>query len=159
MMSPSCWTALLSILLPLGVGTSATLCERSVARTTQNTGVPVGVNGNSCIREASSPNAQGAPLNLLVNGYQAIDGPGTLRITTRYDERNIHVQICDDGCGIPEENLSKLFDPGFTTKGVGVGTGLGLSICYQIVQEHHGEIQVQSQLTRGSCFEVILPRQ
>lgn len=97
-------------------------------------------------------------LNLLVNGYQAIETTGTLRIATRYDARQVRIRICDDGCGIPPENLPKLFDPGFTTKGVGVGTGLGLSICYQIVQEHHGEIRVESEVGKGSCFEVILPR-
>ena len=65
--------------------------------------------------------------------------------------------IRDTGAGIPEENLPKIFDPGFTTKGVRVGTGLGLSICYQIIQDHRGEIRVESRVGEGSVFTVVLP--
>ncbi len=50
-----------------------------------------------------------------------------------------------------------MFDPGFTTKGVGVGTGLGLSICYQIMQDHLGEILVESEVNKGTTFTVVLP--
>ena len=54
--------------------------------------------------------------------------------------------ISDTGIGISRENLARIFDPGFTTKGVGVGTGLGLSICYKIIQDHHGKIEVESEV-------------
>jgi signal transduction histidine kinase len=67
------------------------------------------------------------------------------------------VEIRDTGRGITREHLEKIFDPGFTTKGVGVGTGLGLSICYQIIQDHHGEILVESEVDMGTVFTVILP--
>jgi signal transduction histidine kinase len=63
----------------------------------------------------------------------------------------------DTGKGIGPENLVKIFDPGFTTKGVGVGSGLGLAICYRIVKEHGGRIEVQSELGRGSTFTITLP--
>jgi two-component system NtrC family sensor kinase len=53
--------------------------------------------------------------------------------------------------------LKRIFDPGFTTKGVGVGTGLGLSICYQIVKDHQGDITVESEIGKGTTFTVILP--
>ena len=56
--------------------------------------------------------------------------------------------------GIPSENLKQIFDPGFTTKGVGVGTGLGLSISYKIVQAHHGVIEVESDEGAGTTFTV-----
>ena len=96
-------------------------------------------------------------LNLLVNGAQAIEGEGQITISTRLVNDMLHVAFNDTGAGIPEENLGKVFVPGFTTKGVGVGTGLGLSICYQIIQDHQGEIQVQSKVGEGTTFTVILP--
>jgi signal transduction histidine kinase len=67
------------------------------------------------------------------------------------------IKFTDTGQGIPPEKLDHIFDPGFTTKGVGVGTGLGLSICYQIVQEHYGELHVESEVGKGSTFTVVIP--
>ncbi len=67
------------------------------------------------------------------------------------------MQVQDTGKGIPAENLEKIFDPGFTTKGVGVGTGLGLSISYKIVEEHKGEIEVDSKVGKGTTFTLRLP--
>src|SRR5262245_17677057 len=71
-------------------------------------------------------------MNLLVNASQAIPDRGTITITTNQENDSVRVAISDDGVGISAENVSRVFDPGFTTKGVGVGTGLGLSICYKI---------------------------
>jgi two-component system NtrC family sensor kinase len=96
-------------------------------------------------------------LNLLVNARQAISGKGQISIRTREVDSFAIIAIADTGCGIPPENLDKIFDPGFTTKGVGVGTGLGLSICYQIVQEHRGTIEVVSEVGRGSTFTLRVP--
>ena len=73
-------------------------------------------------------------MNLLNNARQAISDAGTITIRTAVEDDRVTVAIRDDGAGIAPENLAKVFDPGFTTKGVGVGTGLGLSICYQIIQ-------------------------
>ena len=61
-------------------------------------------------------------------------------------EGKVVVEISDSGCGIPTENLARIFTPGFTTRGVGVGTGLGLSISYNIVQKHNGEIKVVNEV-------------
>ncbi|MGR9993528.1 sensor histidine kinase, partial [Escherichia coli] len=61
------------------------------------------------------------------------------------------------GCGISSENLKKVFDPFFTTKPVGKGTGLGLSLSYGIIQKHGGEIEVHSQVGKGTTFRVWLP--
>ena len=96
-------------------------------------------------------------LNLLNNAHQAIAGKGTINITTSIDESNVYIEIKDTGSGIPKENLSQIFDPGFTTKGVGVGTGLGLSICYQIISDHKGEIRVESREGKGTTFTIVLP--
>ena len=96
-------------------------------------------------------------VNLLINAKQAIKGKGEITITTYQRDTNIFLEFADTGVGIPTEHLVKIFDPGFTTKGVGVGTGLGLSICYQIIQDHHGEIKVESEVGKGTKFTVILP--
>lgn len=96
-------------------------------------------------------------LNVLINAIQAIDDQGEVGILTYRENDMVYVTIKDTGVGIPEKNLMKIFDPGFTTKGVGVGTGLGLSICYQIIQDHKGEISVESQVGTGTTFTIILP--
>ena len=96
-------------------------------------------------------------LNILVNASQAIEKEGTLSIRTSSDDRHAQIQFIDTGSGIPEADLARVFDPGFTTKGVGVGTGLGLSICYQIIQDHGGEISIESEVGVGTTVTVTLP--
>ena len=96
-------------------------------------------------------------LNLLINSKQAIKDKGTITITTFAKDKKIYIRFKDSGIGIPKENLPKIFDPGFTTKGSGIGTGLGLSICYQIIQNHKGEIKVESQAGGGTTFTITLP--
>ncbi len=96
-------------------------------------------------------------MNLLVNASQAVDGKGKISIRTFREGDIVNVQFSDSGVGIPPEDLPRIFDPGFTTKGVGVGTGLGLSICFKIAQDHGGRIDVESEVGRGSTFTVRLP--
>ncbi|MBU2964270.1 ATP-binding protein [Amphritea sp. 2_MG-2023] len=96
-------------------------------------------------------------MNLLVNASHAIEGQGDIYIKTRCVDAQVQIEIRDTGCGMSAEVVSQLFDPFFTTKGVDQGTGLGLSISHGIVQKHGGDIQVVSELGRGSCFTVILP--
>lgn len=86
-------------------------------------------------------------LNLLTNAAQALDGRGgTITIVTRATAAHAEVEIIDDGPGIPPEDQPRVFDPGFTTRGVGVGTGLGLAICYQVVvRDHGGAIELDSE--------------
>ena len=93
----------------------------------------------------------------LVNASQAMEGEGCITIRTSADDDTVRIQFADTGRGIPEENLSRVFDPGFTTKGVGVGTGLGLSICYQIIQDHRGDISIESEVGKGTTVTVTLP--
>jgi PAS domain S-box-containing protein len=96
-------------------------------------------------------------LNLLNNARQAIRGKGEIGIRTFIRDDRVHIAVSDTGAGIAPDHLRKVFDPGFTTKGVGVGTGLGLSICYQIMRDHRGEILVESELGKGATFTVVLP--
>src|SRR4029079_4796911 len=86
-------------------------------------------------------------MNILVNACHAIEGGGgKIVVRTRVEGDDALVEIVDNGKGIKPEHLSKIFDPGFTTKGVGVGTGLGLSISYRIIQDHPGSITVEREL-------------
>jgi signal transduction histidine kinase len=96
-------------------------------------------------------------LNLFTNAAQAIEGTGRLTITTRHEDKHVHVSVQDNGKGIPEENLKRIFDPFFTTKPIGEGTGLGLAITFQIIQQHGGEIHATSRVGEGTCFHISLP--
>ena len=78
-------------------------------------------------------------------------------IRVLYDEDHPTIDVDKTGRGIKPEQLGRIFDPGFTTKGVGVGTGLGLSITYKIIQRHKGDIRVQSEPGRGSKVTIVLP--
>ena len=96
-------------------------------------------------------------LNLLMNARHAIEDKGRITITTSLRKNMVHVAIRDTGKGIKQDDLKSIFDPGFTTKSSVVRASLGLSICYQIIQEHHGKINVESQPGKGSVFTVIIP--
>ncbi|MEM6735793.1 MAG: ATP-binding protein [Bacteroidota bacterium] len=98
-----------------------------------------------------------AMMNMLANAVQAIDKNGTINIITSRNGDNIEITIEDDGMGIPEENLSKISDPFFTTKPSGEGTGLGLFITYSIIEEHNGQIDVISNPGKGTIFSITLP--
>lgn len=96
-------------------------------------------------------------LNMLNNAVQAIKGDGFIEVTSRVCQDQVVITFQDSGQGISEENLNKVFDPFFTTKDVGEGTGLGLAISYRIVEEHKGNIAVQSKEGEGTKFIISLP--
>lgn len=96
-------------------------------------------------------------MNVLVNAAQAIQSHGDITIRTCCDGNMIKISVSDTGCGIPAEKLEHIFEPFFTTKDVGKGTGLGLSIAYDIVKKHGGEIKVESQVGRGTTFNISIP--
>ncbi|MBX3702505.1 MAG: HAMP domain-containing protein [Steroidobacteraceae bacterium] len=108
-------------------------------------------------------------MNMLVNAQHAIEDKGSITIRTRLASGvagpvpgappvpMIELSIIDTGCGIPEQNLKRIFDPFFTSKEVGKGTGLGLSVSHGIVSAHGGFIQVESRVGEGSTFRVCLP--
>lgn len=94
-------------------------------------------------------------LNLLLNAVQAMEGAGTVRVEIAAQGDCASVSVNDTGRGIPEQQLSQIFRPFFTTRGN--GTGLGLSLARRIVEEHRGRILVTSVVGEGSRFEVLLP--
>ncbi len=97
---------------------------------------------------------------LLLNALDAMQDQGTIRIRTgpRADgKKGVQIEIADEGHGIPRSEMSKIFEPFYTTKPPGRGTGLGLSICYGIVAEHGGRIEVDSLPRKGSTFRILLP--
>ena len=95
--------------------------------------------------------------NLINNSLYAMGDTGLLSISIEQDEEWAVVKISDTGSGIPQEIQEKIFEPLFTTKPIGDGTGLGLDICKKIIEEHHGEIAIESVLEHGTTFIIKLP--
>jgi two-component system, NtrC family, sensor kinase len=97
-------------------------------------------------------------LNLFLNARDAMPRGGWLSLTTsvRPDGTAV-IEVADTGSGIPADQLSRIYDPFFTTKDIGKGTGLGLSITYGIVQEHGGTITCESIVGQGTRFTIALP--
>ena len=97
-------------------------------------------------------------LNILINSVDASEGYGD-EISVRSLTKNgkIHIEISDKGSGIPAPIQKKIFEPFFTTKEVGKGTGLGLTVSYGFVKKLKGEINVKSEVGKGSTFVVSIP--
>ena len=96
--------------------------------------------------------------NLLLNARDAIPDGGRIKVSTSMgDDGFVIAEIADTGIGIAPENVAKIYDPFYTTKGVGQGTGLGLAVTYGIVQEHAGRISVDSTPGHGTTFRITLP--
>jgi signal transduction histidine kinase len=97
-------------------------------------------------------------INLVVNAIQAMPEGGELKIQTSSRENGfVRISVLDTGYGIPPENMDKLFTPFFSTKEAVKGVGLGLAVSYGIVERHGGKIEVESQVGKGSTFNVSLP--
>jgi two-component system, LuxR family, sensor kinase FixL len=101
-------------------------------------------------------------LNLLTNASDAMPQEGTLTLRTApatlHDGKPaVSIEFADTGLGIPAANLERIMEPFFTTKEEGKGTGLGLAICRRVVQEHHGTIQIASEVGKGSTVQIVLP--
>ncbi|MEE9431518.1 MAG: ATP-binding protein [Melioribacteraceae bacterium] len=96
-------------------------------------------------------------INILINALDAIEGEGTISVKTSGDTENIYVDINDNGVGISEKEIGKIFNPFYTTKEVGKGTGLGLSVSYGIIKRFNGNISVTSNVAKGSNFKIEIP--
>ena len=96
-------------------------------------------------------------LNMVANARDAMPDGGTLSVVTRGDTETVFVEVTDTGIGIREEHLDKIFDSFFTTKGEVKGVGLGLSVCYGFIKDHGGDIEVKSQVGKGTAFTISLP--
>jgi signal transduction histidine kinase len=95
----------------------------------------------------------------MMNALDAMPQGGNLWVTTRLNREDnaVRIVVRDDGCGIPPEILPRLFEPFLTTKETGRGVGLGLAISRSILERHNGDIEVQSEVGRGTTFTVTLP--
>jgi signal transduction histidine kinase len=96
-------------------------------------------------------------MNIFINAAQAIETVGEIVITTGLDGGFVYVKIRDNGCGIEKKNLTRIYDPFFTTKDVGKGTGLGMNVVYNIIKKHDGSISVESEVGQGTEFTIHLP--
>lgn len=96
-------------------------------------------------------------MNLILNASQAIEGEGTITIRTYRKEKWATVEISDTGGGIDPDNIDRVFDAGFTTRGTKSGMGLGLRICREIIEGQGGAIEVESAVGEGATFRVLLP--
>jgi two-component system sensor histidine kinase PilS (NtrC family) len=106
--------------------------------------------------EMDSEHARQIFWNLLLNAAEAIDGTGTIRVSSTTADDVVQVVVEDDGCGMSEETISRIFDPFYTTKTH--GTGLGLSIVYRLLESYNGQLDVQSRQGQGATFTVYLRR-
>jgi len=101
---------------------------------------------------------QGVWLNLLVNAYDALQGePGNVIVRSKREGDFVVVNVEDDGVGIKADDVKRIFEPFFTTKAPGKGTGLGLATSFRIIEQHRGEIDVDSVPGSGALFTVRLP--
>jgi len=113
---------------------------------------------------ADSSQIQSVLMNILLNALDATDPGGSVTVVSRLQssperagQKGVDLAVADTGCGISPENITKLFDPFFSTKEVGQGTGLGLSVSQGIVERHGGTIRVKSEVGKGSTFTIWLP--
>jgi two-component system, sporulation sensor kinase E len=120
-----------------------------------NVRAELALGGNLPALELDEKFMKQALLNVIQNAVSAMPEGGTLTVETVRQGNDVHLRITDTGVGIPEEHMTKIWEPFFTTKDF--GSGLGLTLVFKIVKEHRGEISVQSRVGEGTTFTVSLP--
>lgn len=115
-------------------------------------GAPVWITGNA-------NQIQQVMMNLMLNAQQAMENRGTITISTHFsvESQKVLVMVSDTGPGMPDDVKTRIFEPFYTTKGVGKGTGLGLAVSLGIVKDHGGAIEVESAVGKGTTFTITLP--
>jgi CheY-like chemotaxis protein/anti-sigma regulatory factor (Ser/Thr protein kinase) len=111
-----------------------------------------------CFVEADIAQFETALINIAVNARDAMEGEGTLTISARPVGESVAISVTDTGRGIAPDVLTQIFEPFFTTKEIGKGTGLGLSQVYGFAKQSGGDVEVESELGRGTTFTLSLPR-
>ena len=100
-------------------------------------------------------------VNLLINAKHACDDlrdqQGKIRVKLFANENNIYIEVADNGCGMDADTLKQMFDPFFTTKPVGQDTSMGMAIVYNVLKEHNGTIEVESEVGKGSLIRCVIP--
>ena len=113
------------------------------------------LNGNSYKVRIDAEQIGRVFTNIVTNACQSMSGKGELDIKTDTDDSFVRVSFKDNGCGIPEENIDKIFEPLFTTKPKGIG--LGLAISKRLIEQNGGKIDVVSKVGKGTTFNIDLP--
>jgi signal transduction histidine kinase len=111
------------------------------------------------IIDADGPSIRQVLMNLILNARQAmLVRGGELRVRSYQTQEAVWIEIMDTGQGIPRDTLKKIFDPFYTTKADGPNNGIGLAFCRQIIEKHNGLMTVESEVSKGSCFKIYLPK-
>jgi signal transduction histidine kinase len=141
------------------------IIEKSIQAVPNEKGVEIIIENTlkDRIAEVDSDQMSQVFSNLVANAIAATDKTGLITITIGGDSKNINIKVIDSGVGIPKENISKVFEPFFTTRQIGNGTGLGLAVTYGIIKMHRGSIEVESNADpengpTGTTFTVVLRR-
>jgi len=135
----------------------ASICKREIDVQKKDIKIEVEIEPNLSSFCVDATQLKQALLNIALNGIEAMPEGGVLTIRGFKKDKQVEIEISDTGCGIPKENLSKIFDPFFTTKKIGKGTGLGLATAHGIIKMHRGDIQVESEVGKGTKMIVTIP--
>ncbi len=144
---------------PMDLRTTADDCLDMLRDRLEKSRIAVTVKGAASLPPVQADRDQMSQvfLNLFLNAIHAMPDGGHLTVTLGEAGRQLRVSVADTGHGIAPDDLSKIFNPFFTTKEIGKGTGLGLTVVHGIVQEHGGTISVESEPAHGTTFTVTLP--